>query len=101
MPAEAQRRLIAENACRHRKEREHDADRDRSKKYRAGMPRRDKGPECHQPGANAVELEAMRTITKKDLTHGRTVVQHRSEIQQPTLRRQRLDSRHGKTGGNH
>jgi MFS family permease len=44
------------------------------------LPRRDEVPECHQPGANAVKLEAMRTITK-DVAHGRTVVQHRPEIQ--------------------
>jgi hypothetical protein len=60
----------------------------------------DEPPEGDDPGADAVELEAVRAITQ-DVAHGRPVSQHRLEIEKGGLPRRRARRRKGEGNGHH
>jgi hypothetical protein len=76
--AKSQRGLVAQDAGRHREQREDDADGDRSKRNGASILSRDERPERYDPRANAIELETMRAITQH-VSHRRAVTEHRTE----------------------
>ena len=84
MAAEFQREFVAEDACRHRQHREQEADDQRRWNAGGGISDNDECPECHQPGAHAVQLEAMRAVTEHK-AHGGPVLENGSEIEQASL----------------
>lgn len=61
--AEFQRGFVAENAGGHGNDGEYEAHGDRRHPRRGTLVRHHVGPESHQPGPNAVELEAVRAVS--------------------------------------
>jgi hypothetical protein len=99
--AEADRRFVAEDAGGHGEQRYQITLTAIGDKQRmAAVVRDHEGPERHDPGAHAVELEAVRAVAEH-VAHGGAVAQHGTEIEQLSVRGRWLVGRHQQAGGDH
>src|SRR5215217_8162190 len=99
MASETQRRFIAENAGRHGEHRPHEAERDGADR-RVTVACHHERPECDDPGAHPVKLEAVRAVPE-NVTECGAVAEDRAEIEEPSWCGCGLMRREAETDGHH
>src|SRR5437879_3475327 len=100
MSSETESRFVPQYAGWKRQQRNNDADQNRTEQPTIGVSGGDESPECNDPGAQAIQFEAMRTVAK-DVAECRPVTENRTEVEKASGFRLRLHRREQPTGCDH